>query len=290
MPWAPAVCADNVGAWTLRGPRTSRAPGRPPGSLPGWRAPPFLLLGPSQSLTLTPAHSHAGGWVAGGGGARSGPGGRRAPDFASCRRGARCGCMGLGRWPAAVPRRTHRQADAGRLKGWPAVATGWASLDPAACPQPLFLGAARPASRALPRFRGRCLEGESSQCFGAPSASSRKPPAGPRSMPISQNPPRSTRVTSFKPSQPWNLLGAERPNVIAQVCLSASSPTPRRPLARLASTGRWLRSGRAGGLQARRIVRSPVLGSGCPGLRTSAIRRVEGGGGHRLSSPSPFLP
>ena len=137
---------------------------------------------------------------------------------------------GFGRWPAADPRRTHRPADAGLLKGCSAVATGLASLNPAACPQPLFLGAARPASRALPRFRGRCLAGESSQCFGAPSASTSRKPPRPRPSPISENPPRSARVTSFKPSRPRNLLGAERPNVIAQAASACLSPTPRRPL------------------------------------------------------------
>ena len=55
-------------------------------------------------------------------------------------------------------------------------------------------------------------------------------PPGPRPSPISANPPRSTRVTSFKPSQPWNLLGAERPNVIAQGASACLFPTPRRPL------------------------------------------------------------
>ncbi|XP_043340534.1 mitogen-activated protein kinase 7-like [Cervus elaphus] len=64
----------------------------------------------------------------------------------------------------------------------------------------------------------------------APSQQPARKPPGPRPSPISEKPPRSARVTSFKPSRPRNLLGAERPNVIAHAASACLSPTPRRPL------------------------------------------------------------
>lgn len=171
------------------------------------RSAPDLAYGPQPLGPLTPAAVAAAAAAA----PPARAPGCRAPGFASCQPGARCAAA-WARLPDP-PRPAENAQTNGRTDCWRA-ARRWRpaqrpSLPPPARPQPLFLGAARPASRA-PRICGDRTQHSNrpSQCPGAPPAfSSRKSP-GPRPPPTSEKPPGpSIPANSFKKPRPHKRPG-----------------------------------------------------------------------------------
>lgn len=188
MPYpAPAVCADNRGSGPSAVRRTGRAPGRPlPAACQGWRAPPSLLLGPSQSLTLTPGPLTLEAAAAA---AAAEPPARargcRAPDFASCRQGARCAAA----WVRPLTRRRSAEdAQTSRCR----------------------------AAEGLLRGGDR-LGVPQSRCLPAAAVSRRRPPSLPRSPAVSGTLPSGRILSMFWGSVRLHLQEAPQAAPVAYI-------------------------------------------------------------------------